>query len=117
MRAKINKHGLTFDDIKYLDSGIGNHILAYQTGGKHPVTVVVTPLQKGKERIAVAINHNPKTNLPEIAEIKSIHPKDGQRLVQELFDGKIDNLYSANNKKISSWLGSVLPNGGQPTTK
>lgn len=115
LRDKLEKHGLKIADIRHLDSAIDKHIMLYQGWGKHKTIVAITPLQKWDHRIAVAINDT--RGKMEIAEIKSIHAKDGERLVRELFQEKIGQVYSVNNKKISSWLGSVLPNGGQPTTK
>lgn len=110
LKKKLNQHWLTLNDIKDLDKEINNPILVYKSWTKHKANVIITNLSKWKDKIAVVIWDDIRW---EITDIKSIHPKEIERLVDEAKEWKIKELLFEDNKKIQEWTDSASSVGKQ----
>lgn len=115
LKTKLKQHQLSFDDLQGLDKALSEPVVIYEAGQHAKSIIVVTDLNKGNEKIAVAIGYDRK-GWAEVNEIKSIHPKDLNRLLDEAEGGKINKLHFEDTKKLQAWLGSVALKEQQPTT-
>ena len=82
LTRKSTIHDYTIQDIMNLPDFIDNPILLYESGDiKGRSLVIITDLSIGNNKIAIAINyHRDKT---EVTEIKSIHQKSIERLLDD----------------------------------
>ena len=116
LKEKLKQHWLTLDDIIWLDKEIKQPILIYESWTKHKAILVVTNMNKWKDKISVAIWYNWIWKA-EINEIKSIHQKSIKKLLEEKQRDRINKVEFEDTKKIQEWFGLASPAWEmQPTT-
>lgn len=112
IRNKAIQHWLTYEDIKWLDKAINEPIFVYKSWTKHKADIIITDLSKWKDKIAVAIWTDINWKI-EFWDIKSIHPKEFERLLNETKEGKIKKILFEDTKKIQDWTDSASSVGKQ----
>ncbi len=116
LKDKMHKHWLNYDNIKDLDKATNEPIAIYESWWNSKSVVVITDLSKWNDKIAIAIWYD-RGWKAEINEIKSIHPKDINRYLNEKNSWKINKVEFEDTKKIQEWFGSASPAWEmQPTT-
>lgn len=55
LKTKLQKHNLSLKDIEGLETAMQKPLMIYESGTKHKTTLVITPLKKGANRVAVAL--------------------------------------------------------------
>ncbi len=104
LRAKVKKHGLTSEMIKYLPTDLNNPIMVFKsdiyTGGLNLIVGRVN----AEGLLCVCLHPNRKANKIEINEIASIHGRNIEQLglwanLGLLIDGKREK-----TEKVLQWL-------------
>lgn len=99
LKDKMFQHKLSFEEIKNLDKEINSPILVYDGWDKFKSRVIVTNINKWENKIALAVWLDRK-KISEIDEVKSIHPKELKRLINETSSWKVIKVHFENTKKI-----------------
>ena len=111
----LNKHGLTTKDIADLPKALEDPMLVYEWGTKAKSLVVITQIERGNQRITVAIKLERGGKRLEINEIASVHGKEAEYFIEEMSNAKEgglkDALKYANKENALDWLGLVPPEG------
>lgn len=115
LRRHMKKHGLTAADLQNLPSAIQMPLMVYEWGEKAKSQVVVTGIERGTQRITVAIKLERGGHHVEVNEVASIHGKEIERLLTEMNTSKTnfgkDNLKYIDKKRVVTWLNLTPPRG------
>ena len=121
LKAHLDKHGLTINDIKDLPKALLSPLMVYEWGTTAKSMIVITHIPRGEQRITIAIKLERGGKRVEVNEIASIHGKDSARFIDEMIKSRRGGLSSGlkyvDKENALNWLGIVPPKGTAPRTQ
>jgi len=126
LKAKLEQHGLTTEELKGLAKAIQSPLMVYEWGDKAKSTIIITELTRSSgDKITVAIGTERKGKKLEVNDISSIYGKSAERTISD-FSKAIgenpvrhlkDNLKYVEKEKALNWLGLAAPKAASSQTE